>query len=218
MYCILKQTCPFSPIPTWRRRASRAGRELKSFLSPSRPQALAVPSLRRIPTRPPSATGRGPTRHAQARLDLLAISRLQAQQQEHYMLPSGKPLGIEIPRRTAPCSTIPFSSIFSKLGVQANLRIVDPAQLKSRTEAFVQRVGRRFRIDDARRRLRRRSRQRPRPNGSRNLAGVADPVVDALIGDRLSEIARSSTPLAALRSSCAPAIIGSRCGITTPHA
>ena len=31
---------------------------------------------------------------------------------------------------------MPFIQNLNKLGIQANLRIVDPAQLKSRTEAF----------------------------------------------------------------------------------
>jgi microcin C transport system substrate-binding protein len=80
--------------------------------------------------------------------------------------------------------TMPFIQNLNKLGIQANLRIVDPAQLKSRTEAFDYDVvvennfgsttpGFSLRVVF--------SSAAAAQNGSRNLAGVADPVVDALI-------------------------------------
>ena len=54
-------------------------------------------------------------------------------------------------------------------------------------------------------------------NASRNLAGVSDPVVDALV--ETIAIAKSRDELnaapARLTASCAPAIIGFRCGIAT---
>ena len=80
--------------------------------------------------------------------------------------------------------TTPFIQNLGKLGIQANLRVVDPAQLKSRTEAFdydvvtealpgstTPGVGLRVVFSSA----------AAAQNGSRNLAGVADPAVDALI-------------------------------------
>ena len=71
-----------------------------------------------------------------------------------------------------------------KLGIQASLRIVDPAQYKSRTEdSDFDIVAGRLPV-----RPRRASNcaivftsEAAKQNGSRNLAGVADPVVDALI-------------------------------------
>ena len=80
--------------------------------------------------------------------------------------------------------TLPFIQNLGKLGIQANLRIVDPAQLKSRTEAFDFDVvtealgssttpGADLRVVY--------TSQAAAQNGSRNLAGVADPVVDALV-------------------------------------
>ena len=79
---------------------------------------------------------------------------------------------------------MPFIQNLGKLGIQANLRIVDAAQLKSRTEAFdfdvvtealpgstTPGVSLRVVFSSA----------AAAQNGSRNLAGVADPVVDALI-------------------------------------
>ena len=54
------------------------------------------------------------------------------------MLPNGKPLTIEFLDSNGAMQphTMPFIQNLGKLGIQANLRIVDPAQLKSRTEAF----------------------------------------------------------------------------------
>ena len=102
-----------------------------------------------------------------------------------------------------------------KLGIQANLRIVDAAQLKSRTEAFdfdvvtealpgstTPGVGLRVVFSSA----------AAAQNGSRNLAGVADPVVDALIEKIATAQSRDELNTAAERStaSCAPATIGCR--------
>ena len=78
----------------------------------------------------------------------------------------------------------PFIQNLGRLGVQANLRIVDAAQLKSRTEAFDFDVvgealpgsttpGADLRVVY--------TSAAAAQNGSRNLAGVADPVVDALV-------------------------------------
>jgi microcin C transport system substrate-binding protein len=79
---------------------------------------------------------------------------------------------------------MPFIQNLAKLGIQANFRIVDAAQLKSRTEAFdydvitealsgstTPGVGLRVVFTS----------EAAKQSGSRNLAGVADPVVDALI-------------------------------------
>ncbi len=101
-------------------------------------------------------------------------------------LPNGKPLTIEFLDSNSALQphTLPFIQNLGKLGIQANLRIVDPAQLKSRTEAFDFDVvtealgssttpGADLRVVY--------TSQAAAQNGSRNLAGVADPVVDALV-------------------------------------
>ena len=102
------------------------------------------------------------------------------------LLPNGKPLTIEFLDSSSVMQphVTPFIQNLGKLGIQANLRIVDPAQLKSRTEAFdfdvvtealagstTPGVGLRVVFTS----------EAAKQNGSRNLAGVADPVVDALI-------------------------------------
>jgi microcin C transport system substrate-binding protein len=102
------------------------------------------------------------------------------------LLPSGKPLTIEFLDSTSAFQPhlTPFMQNLGKLGIQANLRVVDAAQLKSRTEAFdfdvvaealpgstTPGVGLRIVFSSA----------AAAQSGSRNLAGVADPAVDALI-------------------------------------
>jgi len=102
------------------------------------------------------------------------------------LLPNGKPLTIEFldSSNVMQPHTTPFIQNLGKLGIQASLRIVDAAQLKSRTEAFdydvvtealagstTPGVGLRVVFTS----------EAAKQNGSRNLAGVADPVVDALI-------------------------------------
>ena len=54
------------------------------------------------------------------------------------MLPSGKPLTIEFLDSNSALQphTLPFIQNLGKLGIQATYRIVDPAQYKSRTDAF----------------------------------------------------------------------------------
>jgi microcin C transport system substrate-binding protein len=101
-------------------------------------------------------------------------------------LPNGKPLTIEFLDSSSALQphTLPFIQNLGKLGIQANLRIVDPAQLKSRTEAFDFDVvtealgssttpGADLRVVY--------TSAAAAQNGSRNFAGIADPVVDALV-------------------------------------
>jgi microcin C transport system substrate-binding protein len=102
------------------------------------------------------------------------------------LLPGGKPLTIEFLDSTTALQPhlMPFIQNLGRLGIQANLRIVDAAQLKSRTEAFdfdvvgealpgqsTPGVDLRIIYTSA----------AAAQNGSRNLAGIADPAVDAMV-------------------------------------
>ena len=102
------------------------------------------------------------------------------------LLPGGKPLTIEFLDSTTALQphVMPFIQNLGRLGIQANLRIVDAAQLKSRTEAFdfdvvgealpgqsTPGVDLRIIYTSA----------AAAQNGSRNLAGIADPAVDAMV-------------------------------------
>ena len=102
------------------------------------------------------------------------------------MLPDGKPLTIEFLDSSSALQphTLPFIQNLGKLGIRANYRIVDPAQYKSRTDAFDFDVvttasGGTFTPGVDLRNVY--TSQSAKQNASRNLAGVSDPVVDALV-------------------------------------
>jgi microcin C transport system substrate-binding protein len=101
-------------------------------------------------------------------------------------LPDGKPLTIEFLDSSSALQphTLPFIQNLGKLGIQANYRIVDPAQYKSRTDAFdfdvvTTALGGTFTPGVDLRNVY--TSESARQNASRNLAGVSDPVVDALV-------------------------------------
>ena len=102
------------------------------------------------------------------------------------MLPNGKPLTIEFLDSNGALQphTLPFIQNLGKLGIQATYRIVDPAQYKSRTDAFDFDVvttasgGTLTPGVDLRTVF---TSESAKQNASRNLAGVSDPVVDALV-------------------------------------
>ena len=101
-------------------------------------------------------------------------------------LPNGKPLTIEFLDFSSALQphTMPFIQNLGKLGIQASMRIVDAAQYKSRTDAFdfdvVTAASGGSTTPGADLRVAFTS-EAASQNGSRNLAGVADPVVDALV-------------------------------------
>ena len=102
------------------------------------------------------------------------------------MLPNGKPLTIEFLDSSGALQphTLPFIQNLGKLGIRATYRIVDPAQYKSRTDAFDFDVvttasgGTLTPGVDLRNVY---TSQSAKQNASRNLAGVSDPAVDALV-------------------------------------
>jgi microcin C transport system substrate-binding protein len=117
-------------------------------------------------------------------------------------LPSGKPLAIEFLDSNGALQphTLPFIQNLAKLGIQANMRVVDPAQYKSRTDAFDFDVvtaalgGSSTPGADLRPVY---TSEAAAQNASRNLAGVADPVVDALV-----EIIAAAKSRPELNSAC----------------
>jgi microcin C transport system substrate-binding protein len=160
------------------------------------------PSVFDDPYTPPVSDGSGSDRKLlKQAYDLLASAGCK-RVGETLMLPSGKPLTIEFLDSTnvmQPHLT-PFMQNLGRLGIQANLRIVDAAQLKSRTESFdfdvvvealpgsnTPGVGLRVVFTSA----------AAAQNGSRNLAGVADPAVDALIETIATAKSRSELNAAA---------------------
>jgi len=135
---------------------------------------------------PPEADGSGADRNLLRRAGQLLREAGCEIKDGRRMTPKGEPLTIEFlnnspsfePHHTAIISTL------KRIGIDANMRLVDPAQFQRRMQTFdfditVQRFStsstpgeslRTFFSSDA-----------AKMQGSRNLSGIADPAVDALI-------------------------------------
>jgi microcin C transport system substrate-binding protein len=151
---------------------------------------------------PPVSDGSGSDRALLRKANDLLIAAGCKRDGGVLKLPSGKPLTIEFLDSSDAMQphTMPFEQNLFRLGVSAKSRIVDAAQLKSRTESFdfdivTEALGgsttpgvglRQLYSSDA----------ASRP-GSRNLAGVANPAVDALV-----EAAAQAKSRDALNAAC----------------
>jgi microcin C transport system substrate-binding protein len=183
MYSSYKRITSYFPNTDMEAKGKPGPDELK-LLEPFRDKL--DPSVFDDPYTPPVSDGSGSDRKLLKQAYDLLLSAGCKRVGERLALPNGKPLTIEFLDSSSfmqPHLT-PFMQNLGRLGIQANLRIVDAAQLKSRTEAFdfdvvtealssggTPGVGLRVVFSSA----------AAAQNGSRNLAGVADPVVDALI-------------------------------------
>jgi microcin C transport system substrate-binding protein len=101
-------------------------------------------------------------------------------------LPNGEPITIEflIDEPTFQPHHLPYIRNLGVLGIQASLRIVDPVQYRARVDDFdfditVERMSFSSTPGDSLRTYF--SSQAARTKGSQNLAGIADPVIDALV-------------------------------------
>src|SRR5579871_1472517 len=183
MYSSYKRIISYFPNTDMEANGKPGSDELK-LLEPFRDKL--APAVFDDPYTPPVSDGSGNDRKLLKQAYDILLSAGCKRTGETMMLPSGKPLTIEFldsSNALQPHLT-PFMQNLGRLGIQANLRIVDAAQLKSRTEAFdfdvvteamsgttTPGVSLRVVFSSA----------AAAQNGSRNLAGVADPVVDALI-------------------------------------
>jgi microcin C transport system substrate-binding protein len=102
------------------------------------------------------------------------------------LLPDGAPVTIEflIDEPTFKPHHLPYIRNLATLGIEASLRIVDPVQYRARVDNFdfditVERFGFSSTPGDSLRSYF--SSQAARTKGSQNLAGIADPAMDALI-------------------------------------
>ncbi|WP_346894008.1 extracellular solute-binding protein [uncultured Roseibium sp.] len=116
--------------------------------------------------------------------------------------PDGKPLTIEFLDRAPVFKRVvlPYAENLRLLGIEASFRLVDPAQYQSRMKDFdfdvtTQRVMTGATLSDSIRQLWG-SRAASQP-GSHNAAGIADPVVDALIETALAAGTREEMTIAA---------------------
>jgi microcin C transport system substrate-binding protein len=183
MYSSYKRIISYFPNTDMEAKGKPGPDELK-LLEPFRDKL--DPSVFDDPYTPPVSDGSGSDRALlKQAYDLLLLAGCK-RDGPTLRLPNGKPLTIEFLDSNSALQphTLPFIQNLGKLGIQANLRIVDPAQLKSRTEAFDFDVvtealgssttpGADLRVVY--------TSQAAAQNGSRNLAGIADPVVDSLV-------------------------------------
>ena len=143
---------------------------------------------------PPVSDGSGSDRSLLKRANEMLLAAGCKRDGGVLKLPSGKPFTIEFLDSSDVLQphTEPFQQNLRRLGIDAHSRIVDAAQYKSRTENFDFDVvtaafggsttpGAELRVFL--------SSQAATMEGSRNLSGVADPVVDALV----EKIVRAST-------------------------
>ena len=183
MYSSYKRIISYFPNTDMEAKGKPGPDELK-LLEPFRDKL--APSVFDDPYTPPVSDGSGADRTLLKQAYDLLLAAGCKRDGGTLLLPNGKPLTIEFldSSNVMQPHTTPFIQNLGKLGIQASLRVVDPAQLKSRTEAFdydvvtealpgstTPGVGLRVVF----------SSEAAKQNGSRNLAGVADPAVDALI-------------------------------------
>ncbi len=183
MYSSYKRIISYFPNTDMEAKGKPGPDELK-LLEPFRDKL--APSVFDEPYMPPVSDGSGSDRALLKQAYDLLLSAGCKRDGPTLRVPNGKPLTIEFLDSNSALQphTMPFIQNLGKLGIQANLRIVDPAQLKSRTEAFDFDVvtsafgssttpGADLRVVY--------TSAAAAQNGSRNLAGVADPVVDTLV-------------------------------------
>ncbi len=183
MYSAYKRIVSFFPNTDMEAKGKPGSEELK-LLEPFRDKLAA--SVFGEPYTPPASDGSGFDRTLLKQAYELLLAAGCKRVGEAMMLPNGKPLTIEFLDSNSALQPhiMPFIQNLGKLGIQANMRIVDAAQYKSRTDAFDFDV-----VTTA-------SGGSTTPgadlwvaftsaaaaqNASRNLAGISDPVVDALV-------------------------------------
>jgi microcin C transport system substrate-binding protein len=117
-------------------------------------------------------------------------------------LPNGEPISIEflIDEPTFKPHHLPYIRNLATLGIEASLRIVDPVQYRARVDAFdfditVERFSFSSTPGDSLRTYF--SSQAARTKGSQNLAGIAQPAIDALF-----DAAIAATTREALTTAC----------------
>ncbi len=183
MYSAYKRVVSFFPNTDMEARGKPGPDELK-LLDPFRDKIPAA--VFDEPYTPLVGDGSGADRTLLKRAYDLLLSAGCKRDGGAMLLPGGKPLTIEFLDGTSALQPhlTPFIQNLGRLGIQANLRIVDAAQLKSRTEAFdfdavgealpgqtTPGVDLRIVYSSA----------AAAQKGSRNLAGIADPAVDSMV-------------------------------------
>jgi microcin C transport system substrate-binding protein len=183
MYGSYKRIVSFFPNTPMEAKGLPGPDELKlldPFKDKLSPAAFGEPYI------PPASDGSGSDRALLKQAYDMLVAAGCKREGSTLMLPNGKPFSIEFLDSNPALQphTMPFIQNLGRLGIQANIRIVDPAQYKSRTDAFDFDVvtaasGGSFTPGVDLRNVY--TSESAKQNASRNLAGVSDPVVDALV-------------------------------------
>ncbi|MBV9077904.1 MAG: ABC transporter substrate-binding protein [Methylobacteriaceae bacterium] len=158
-----------------------------ALLAPHR--ASLAPEVFGEPWSPPRSDGSGQDRGLLRRANELLREAGCKRDGSVLKLPSGEPLAVEFLdfQQTLQPHTQPFIRNLNLLGIAGAIRVVDPAQYQRRLEDFdfdlvTQRFSNSPTPGEALRQLF--SARAAATRGSQNIAGIADPVVDALL-DRI---------------------------------
>ena len=183
MYSAYKRIISYFPNTDMEAKGKPGPDELK-LLEPFRDKL--APVVFDEPYTPPESDGSGSDRKLLKQAYDLLVAAGCKRDGSSLNLPDGRPFVIEFLDSNSALQphTLPFIQNLGKLGIQANYRIVDPAQYKSRTDAFDFDVvttasGGSFTPGVDLRNVY--TSESAKQNASRNLAGVSDPVVDALV-------------------------------------
>jgi microcin C transport system substrate-binding protein len=199
MFSSFKRTISYFPNSDMEAKGKPGPDEL-ALLEPFRDKLPA--SVFDEPYIPPVSDGSGSDRALLRKANDLLIAAGCKRDGGVLKLPNGMPLTIEFLDSSDAMQphVMPFQQNLERLGIAAKSRIVDPAQLKSRTENFdfdiVPEALSGSRTPGVGLRQLYSSAAATQP-GSRNLAGIADPAVDALV-----EAAAQAKTRGALNSAC----------------
>jgi len=153
------------------------------------------------PYLPPVSDGSGQDRRLLRRASRLLQKAGFVIKDRKRVLPSGEPITIEflIEEPSFQPHHMPFIKNLATLGIDATLRIVDPVQYRKRVDDFdfditVQRFGFSTTPGDSLRTYF--SSQAAAIKGSQNVAGISDPVIDALINEIIAAKTRQELTFA----------------------
>ncbi|MEP3046962.1 MAG: extracellular solute-binding protein [Roseibium sp.] len=154
------------------------------------------------PVNPPVSDGSGGDRNMLRAANELLTEAGYTRQGSELIGPDGKPLTIEFLNNTTAYERIvnPFIQNLKKLGIQANLRVVDGAQYQSRLNDFdFDIASRRYSFeptlsDTIRDMFGSNAAETP---GSFNIAGISSPVIDALMDEIIASQSRQEMITAA---------------------
>ncbi len=146
---------------------------------------------------PPVSDGSGQDRNLLRKASALLQQAGYVIKEGKRVMPQGEPISVEflLDEPSLQPHHMPFIKNLGTLGIEANLRIVDPVQYRKRVDDFdfdltVQRFSFSNTPGDSLRSYF--SSQAAAMRGSQNIAGISDPVIDALIDKIIAADSRTS--------------------------